>query len=192
VHATYPAQRTLSIVTKRSDADCPAVTAGTCVFNNAHTDSVTLTNGSNQFTDASATGADVGVEITSTTAGFPAPATVVSVASGTVTISAPFTGTTGAASVSYAFGPLDGNGTTNLNVLGPTGGKGGAIREFVRLLCSTAAENTALDPYTGSSLVSEVGAVISGSGFTLPPIHSNESTSFNRDANSDCDVQSGL
>ena len=55
------------------------MTPGTCNFNNAHTDSVTLTNGSNSFTDASATSADVGVEITSAATGFPAPATVVSV-----------------------------------------------------------------------------------------------------------------
>ena len=92
--------------------------------------------------------------------------------------------------MTYAFGPLDGNGTTNLNVLGPNSGKAGAIREFVRALCSTSAEDTALDPYSGSSLVSEIGTVISASGFTLPPIHSNESTSFNRDTNSNCDVQS--
>ena len=192
IHATYPAQRTLSVVTRRGDADCPQVTQGTCIFNNAHTDSVTL-NGSTSFIDNSATNADVGAEITSAATGFPAPATVVSVSGTspniTVTLSAA-TVATGAASVTYAFGPLDGNGTTNLNVQGPVGGKGGAIREFVRLLCSTSAENTGLDPYTGLSLVSEVGAVISNSGFTLPPIHSNESTSFNRDANSDCDVQS--
>ncbi len=191
VHATYPAQRSLSVVTRLSDADCPVPVAGIgCNFNNVHTDSVTLTGGSNTFTDPSATPADVGVEITSTATGFPAPATVLSVSGSNVTISAPFTGATGAASVTYAFGPLDGNGTTNLNVVGPTSGKGGALREFVRLLCSTSAENTAVDPYTGASLVSEVGAVITGSGFTLPPIHSNESTSFNRTPNSDCDVQS--
>ena len=59
-----------------------------------------------------------------------------------------------------------------------------------RSLCSTGAEDTALDPYTGTSLVSEIGSVIAFSGFTLPPIHSNESRSFQRDANSDCDVQS--
>ena len=189
VHATYPAQRTLNIVTKKGDATCPIPVAmsNTCNFNNAHTDSVTL-NGTATFPDASATSADVGVEVTSTAAGFPAPATVLSVGGGNVTISAP-TVATGAASVTFAFGPLDGNGTTNLNVLGPTSGKAGALREFVRLLCSTSAENTALDPYTGASLVSEVGAVITGSGFTLPPIHSNESTIYNRTANSDCDVQ---
>jgi hypothetical protein len=187
IHATYPAQRTLSIVTKKGDADCPVPAAAGCNFADTHTDSVTL-NGTATFADASATGADVGVEVTSGAAGFPAPATVLSVSGGNVTISSP-TVFSGATTVTFANGPFDGNGTTNLNVLGPTGGKAGGIREFVRMLCSTSAEDTALDPYTGNSLVSEVGAVIAASGFTLPPIHSNESTTFNRTPNSDCDVQ---
>ena len=59
VHATYPVQRTLSVVTPKTTADCPEVTTGTCVFNNAHTDSVTL-NGTTSFIDNSATPADVG------------------------------------------------------------------------------------------------------------------------------------
>ncbi len=133
VHATYPVQRTLSIVTQRSYADCPAVTAGTCVFNNAHTDSVTLTNGSNQFTDASATGCGRrgGDHVRD--------GRVPGARHGGVGrlrhrhhLGAVYRDHRAAASVTYAFGPLDGNGTTNLNVLGPTSGKAGAIREFVR------------------------------------------------------------
>jgi ABC-type phosphate transport system substrate-binding protein len=85
------------------------------------------------------------------------------------------------------------NGTVDANVLGATGGAGGAVREFVRFVCRDSAESTftadgikqasPTDPYTGLSDLSEIGTVISGSGFTLPP------TSL-RTPGSNCDVQS--
>ncbi len=70
---SYPIERILSIVTKKSDADCPlsATTPPVCNF----------------------------------TTGTPGP------------------------------GPVNGNGSTDFNVLGPSSGKGGAVREFVRFLC---------------------------------------------------------
>jgi len=73
------------------------------------------------------------------------------------------------------------NGTADLPVSGGTSGKSGAIREFVRFLCRTKAENeetvspavyAPTDPYTGVADYTEIGSVISGSGFTAIPVAS--------------------
>jgi ABC-type phosphate transport system substrate-binding protein len=89
--------------------------------------------------------------------------------------------------------PVNANGTTDANVLGPTSGAGGAVREFVRFVCRDKAETTftangevqssPTDPYTGVSDLTEISNVLSASGFTLPP-------TADRTPGSDCDVQS--
>jgi hypothetical protein len=198
---TYPIERVLSVVTKKSDADCPVV-SDACNFENFHADSVTLTNGSATFADASATTADDNTELYSSgTTGFPAPVTVESVSSGTVTMSAAFTGTTGTYTVDFgssatAVGPLNDNGTVDLNVEGASSGKGGAVREFVRFLCRTKAQNTdgsisqPTDAYTGASEYSEIQTVISGSGFTLTPTTDAQYPNDVRTKGTNCDVQS--
>ena len=89
-------------------------------------------------------------------------------------------------------GPVNANGTTDLNVLGGTGGPSGAVREFIRFLCRTKAENTftsgtttafsPTDPDTNAPEYNEIGALITSSGFTLPP-------TAVRSSGSNCDVQ---
>ena len=89
-------------------------------------------------------------------------------------------------------GPTNDNGTTDLNVAGGTSGKSGAVREFVRFLCRNKAESqftvgtttsgSPTDPFTGATAYNEIGAVISNSGFTLPPVAT-------RSTGSNCDVQ---
>jgi hypothetical protein len=115
---TYPAERILSLVTLKTDADCPIV-SGKC---------------------------------------------------------------------NLSGGPTNDNGTTDLNVTGGTSGKSGAVREFIRFVCRNKAENTynttssaPIDPYTGISDYTEIGATISSSGFTLIP-------SSLRSTGSNCDV----
>lgn len=78
-------------------------TAGSTLAAVNQTDTnVTLTNGSPTITDASATQADVGTEVSSSTSGFPSFATVTSVSGSTVTMSANFTGATASTySVTY-------------------------------------------------------------------------------------------
>jgi hypothetical protein len=119
---TYPIPRILSLVTKKTDADCPIV-SGQC----------NLSSG----------------------------------------------------------GPTNGNGTLDMNVTGGSSGASGAIREFIRFVCRDSAEETyttngvsgsaPVDPYTGATEINEIGAVISGSGFTLPP-------TAKRSPGSNCDV----
>jgi len=81
----------------------------------------------------------------------------------------------GGTACQLTLGPTNGNGTVDLNINGGTTGKSGAVREFVRFLCRTKAESfsgttpTPADPYTGISDYTDVGSVISGSGFTLIP-----------------------
>ena len=70
-------------------------------YGSSRSDTVTLTTGLSTFTDASAVATDVGEPVTSTASGFPANATVISVSSGTVTVSGAFTGTTGTYSVTF-------------------------------------------------------------------------------------------
>jgi hypothetical protein len=183
---TYPIGRTLSVVTKKTDADCPVV-AGACNFANTHTDTgLTLTTGQTSFIDNSATSADVNVEVTGT--GIPVPATVLSVTGTNPNITVTISGAIGASpgtSVTFAQGPLNDNGQLDMNVLGATAGKGGAVREFVRFLCRTKKESAGgnlpagllspTDPYQaglGNVGVPEntaIGNVITSSGFTSPP-----------------------
>jgi len=170
--------RILSMVTKKTDADCPVV-SGACNFTNTHTDSVSLTS-SNTFSDASASSADVNVSVTGT--GIPTGTTVLSVSNASppvVTISAPAT-VTATESVTFDSGPLNQNGSVDMNVLGAGSGKGGAVREFVRFLCRTSSEADPIDPFTGVDYASEISSVISGSGFTEP--------NYAKTAGSNCDV----
>ena len=88
-------------------------------------------------------------------------------------------------------GPVNANGVTDINVMGGTSGPSGAVREFIRFLCRTKAQNTftsgtttafdPTDPYTGTADFTEIGQVITNSGFTLPP-------TADRSSGSDCDV----
>jgi hypothetical protein len=93
----------------------------------------------------------------------------------------------------FSGGPVNENGTTDLNINGASSGSAGAVKEFIRFLCRTKAENqftangttqfAPTDPYTGVAEYTEIGNVIGASGFTLPP-------TFDRSAGSNCDVQS--
>jgi hypothetical protein len=96
-------------------------------------------------------------------------------------------------------GPTNGNGETDFDVLGPTSGKGGAVREFIRFLCrpgtGTFAAGTNIAPadyYTGvtvsaSSATGTNGEIntnaVETSGFRPVPIS-------DRSTGSTCDVQS--
>jgi hypothetical protein len=134
---SYPIERILSVVTKKSDADCPlsSTTPKVCNFS---------------------------------------------------------TGTPGP-------GPVNGNGSTDFNVLGPNSGRGGAIREFVRFLCRPGTGSLAAgtniapaDPYTGTSVSAPSATGVGGeidnnavetSGFRPVPI-------VDRSTGSTCDVLS--
>jgi hypothetical protein len=95
----------------------------------------------------------------------------------------------------FAGGPVNANGTTDLNVPGASSGAGGAVREFVRFLCRDKAESeftangtiqfSPTDPYTNVADYTEIGNVISDNGFTLVP------TSV-RSIASNCDVQTNF
>ncbi len=134
---TYPIERVLSVVTKKSDADCPLTT--------------TTTPESCDFLQ---------------------------------TVNP---------------GPTNGNGQADMDVLGASSGKGGAVREFVRFLCrpgtGTIAAGTNIAPadnYTGLSVSAtsatssggEINTVgVEGSGFRPVPISL-------RSPGSTCDVKS--
>jgi ABC-type phosphate transport system substrate-binding protein len=67
-------------------------------------------------------------------------------------------------------GPTLPSGTgTDLNVVGGTGGRSGAVREFTRWLCRSGSAAHALDPYTGKVYSSEIATAINGAGFTVVP-----------------------
>lgn len=58
---------------------------------------------------------------------------------------------------------------SDLNVAGATGGTAGAVREFTRFLCRSSSSQQPLDPYTGTSLATELQGAKTGSGFTSVP-----------------------
>ena len=67
-------------------------------------------------------------------------------------------------------GPTLPSGTgTDLNVIGATGGKGGAVREFTRWLCRSGSAAQAIDPYTGKNYAGEIATAINNAGFTVVP-----------------------
>jgi ABC-type phosphate transport system substrate-binding protein len=67
-------------------------------------------------------------------------------------------------------GPTLPSGTgTDLNVIGATGGKGGAIREFTRWLCRSGSAAQTLDPFTGKNYAQEIPVAINNAGFTVVP-----------------------
>jgi ABC-type phosphate transport system substrate-binding protein len=81
-------------------------------------------------------------------------------------------------------GPTLPSGTgTDLNVVGATGGKGGAVREFTRWLCRSGSAAHAIDPYTGKNYASEIPTAINNAGFTVVPAGL-------RTAGSSCSVKS--
>lgn len=61
-------------------------------------------------------------------------------------------------------------GTVNdLNVVGGTSGKSGAVREFTRFLCRSGTTRQATDPYTGKNYAVEIGSALTAAGFTAVP-----------------------
>ena len=81
-------------------------------------------------------------------------------------------------------GPLLPAGSGNdLNVIGGTSGKSGAVREFTRWLCRNGSAAHAIDPYTGKKYSSEITPAINAAGFTSVP------TSL-KTAGSSCQVKS--
>ena len=67
-------------------------------------------------------------------------------------------------------GPTLPSGTgTDLNVIGATGGKGGAVREFTRWLCRSGSAAQTIDPYTGKNYATEIPVAINNAGFTVVP-----------------------
>jgi hypothetical protein len=65
------------------------------------------------------------------------------------------------------------NGTTgalcDLQVVGATGGVGGAVREYTRFLCRSGATRQAIDPLTGKNYSAEISSQLTKAGFTLTP-----------------------
>jgi hypothetical protein len=78
---------------------------------------------------------------------------------------------------------LPGGSGTDLNVAGPSGGIGGAVRELTRFVCRASSAQEGLDPYTGTNFFTEITGAINGAGFTVVP-------SSLRSSGSRCDVLS--
>lgn len=62
-------------------------------------------------------------------------------------------------------GPAIAAGGTDLNVLGASGGIGGAVREFTRFMCRPSAVQQGNDPLTGVNNNTELSNAINGAGF---------------------------
>jgi ABC-type phosphate transport system substrate-binding protein len=69
----------------------------------------------------------------------------------------------------------------DLNVVGATGGPGGAVREFIRFLCRVDSTKQGTDPFTGKNYDAEITSAIVAAGFTIVPAAS-------RTSGSRCDV----
>jgi hypothetical protein len=78
------------------------------------------------------------------------------------------------------------NGVTgsicDLQVVGATGGVGGAVREYTRFLCRSGTARQATDPLQGKNYSAEIGSQINKAGFTSVP-------SALRSPGSNCAVQ---
>jgi hypothetical protein len=78
------------------------------------------------------------------------------------------------------------NGTTgsicDLQVLGVTGGVGGAVREYTRFLCRSGTARQGTDPLQGKNYATEISSQLTKAGFTLVP-------SALRSPGSNCSVQ---
>jgi hypothetical protein len=69
----------------------------------------------------------------------------------------------------------------DLQVVGATGGAGGAVREYTRFLCRSGAARQAVDPLTGKNYSLEISQQLTKAGFTLVP-------AALRSPGSNCDV----
>ena len=66
-------------------------------------------------------------------------------------------------------GPTISGASSDLNVVGPSGGISGAVREYTRFLCRGSQAQQGTDPFTGKNFSVEITGAINATGFTTVP-----------------------